>query len=167
MFQFFLLPFLPPGEEDFPSLFAHQNSTGFRLFKVLSRKAPGVHQGKDEPVGSQGPEFLHQVQRQGSSPGPVPMEKSHTGIQSHCFQSMGTVGSQQGVGKGEQRIHGIQRRPFVPFPEEKGLFVPQDQLVKQGKVHMGGIPFHTSQLVPRLWPAADHEVPLSGSGWLP
>ncbi|OPY75627.1 MAG: hypothetical protein A4E64_01868 [Syntrophorhabdus sp. PtaU1.Bin058] len=147
MCDFFLLPFLIGDKDCLPCIVIHYDGPGIHFLEALILNPLKVNQRKYQAVGDKWSEFLHQIERKTRSPRPVPVEKSHGRIESHCLQSGPYVMHEQCIDKGQQTIHIIKRRPPVPFIETECILLGNDQVIEYTEIDMGRVTLYSTQKI--------------------
>ena len=151
----FALFLLPCVQECTASLLGQQNGTVFLLFKVLRIQHFLVDTGQHEPVSQNGAQLFHQIQCKAAPPGTGAVQKAHIRVQPGTLQRGGAIAGQQGIGKGQQRVHIIQRRSAAAAGEHKSIVLLQDQRVEPVEVPLCSFAFQPAQLLQIL--AAFHQ----------
>src|SRR5690606_15544456 len=106
-----LLALLPGGKHGLAAVLGKPDGAAVSSLKIAGTKLTPVEKRQREPVSQNGPQLLHQVERQARPSGPVAVEEADGRIESHAFGRAATVVGEQGVEEGQHGIDRVERRP--------------------------------------------------------
>ena len=110
---------LPGFEKRAAAIVGQEDSTILLFLEVLRCQQFLVDAGQHESVCVNGAKLFHKVQRQTAASGTGAVQEADIRVQPNAAQCGSAVAGQQRIGKGEQRVHIVQRRPTVSGYERK------------------------------------------------
>ena len=158
------LALLPSREHAFPRLVREADAAGLFQDEIVRRHLPAIDQREDEPVRQDGPELLHEVERQAGAARPVGVEQPDLRIEAVRLERRAAIMAEKGVEEGQERVDPIERRATRAPPEAERLAVHPQHRVETREVDEGRLAFEAAQRVDRSGrqgPAGDvAEAPL-------
>ena len=101
MAALFFLALLPGGEHRLPAVIRQEHGAAVAGLEISCAELPAINEGKRQPIGQNGPQFLHQVKRQARAARPVAVEKADSGIEADTFGSTAAIMRQERVEEGQ------------------------------------------------------------------
>ena len=83
--------------ELFSRVVLEEDGTGLLGFKIGHRELAAVEKGERDPIGEEGTEFFHQVERQGWAARAVAVEKSTLGIETAALKGAAAIVHEQRI----------------------------------------------------------------------
>ena len=103
------------------ALLVEAHGTARRLLEVVGANLTAVDHAEHEPVCDRGPQFLHQVQRQGGPPRAERVQVAHLGIEANAFERRFALGAEQRVAERQERVRAVPRgTPGTALRRERG-----------------------------------------------
>ena len=147
--QGFLLASLVSLNDMLASGFREFHRAALPLAKVFRADLFAVDQRDGQPVGNPRSKFLHQIQRQRRSVGPLGVEKTHKGVEADAGQRGDAIVADQGVQEGEQAVDAVARRTTAADAKGKILALLFEQEREHGEIGMCRHAFRAAQLFQR------------------
>ena len=145
-----LLARLPIRQESFARIFRQIAGAVLLHGKIIPLYSPGIDFHQHKTVGDRSSKFFQQVQRQRTAARAQLMQKADARIQPHRFQRRGTFLCKQRIGKRQQCIDAVARRPSGAPGKAKRIAIPEDSLRKNIKICLCSKPLLPQQAIDPL-----------------
>ena len=117
------------------------------LTKSLAADLPAVEKRERQPVGQDGTQLLHQVEREARASRPVAMQEADGRIEPDALRRAAAIVGQQRVEEREQRVDRVERRAArAPAEDDVGVG-DADQVVENAEIDVAGLAFGAAQSV--------------------
>lgn len=140
-----LLALLVGADDRFAAGLGELDRPPFPSPEVLGADLLSVDQRDGQAVGQPGPEFLHQIERQGRPVRPVGVQKADERVEAGGGQGGDAVVSDQGVEEREQAVDPVPRRASGAVAEGEVVALLLEEEREHGEVLLGGRSFRPAE----------------------
>jgi hypothetical protein len=109
MGELFLLALLIRNHHRFARIAFEEHGAALAFGEIVGADLSSIDESERQSVG-QGPEFLHQVERERRAPRPQRMQETDLRVESRPFQRRATIVHPHGVEEGKESVEAIARR---------------------------------------------------------
>jgi hypothetical protein len=141
------LAFLVRFEDGAAPIVGEADAAGGFGLEVGRTELGAVEEAEGKPVGEEGAEFLHEVEGEAGSAGPVGVEEADGGIETDAFEGGLDIVGEEGVEEGEEGVDGVSWGSAVAAGEGESGFAGSDELGEHGEVELGGLALDAAELV--------------------